>query len=337
MREHNGRAKQRLEQALLLRPAGARLHPAEHATVLDEPHAIPASQVGRRQRAGAAHRGVDDRHPVRPDVRQRVDHDDDVGVALRVVLGDVELAEPQGRAPVHVPDLIAWRERADLSRLDAVARRGRDVVADRRLRARRARQTLHRGQARIDGDRRACLVSRLARGEAERFPHANVRAAEDQALASGTAKVERPATFLSRAQREERVVAPALDGDQRRQRLEQLEQRHRRAGAQRHGDRHPILLDDSIGRDLVREFEHRRPARSSRDHQRDDERNRDDHDVGAARQHSEEERPADERQERDVQGRRAPGHEASVTGLVTRSAGRVTASPAGWGTPSPGR
>src|SRR5206468_13057522 len=59
--------------------------------------------------------------------------------------------------------------------------------------------------------------------------------------------------------------------------------------------------------------------------------NRDDHDVGAARQHSEEERPADERQERNVQGRRAPGHEASVTGWVTRSAGRVTPSPAGPG------
>jgi hypothetical protein len=119
--EHDGGVQERVEQALELRPAGARLHPAELAAVLDQPHAVLAGEIGGGQVGGAPHGGVDDRGAGRAHLGERVEQQDDVGVALVMMLGDVQGAVPQRRPPVHVADVIARCEGPDVAGLDPLA------------------------------------------------------------------------------------------------------------------------------------------------------------------------------------------------------------------------
>ena len=212
VREDDRGVQQRVEQPLELRAAGARPHPAQLAAVLDQADAVLAREIGRGERGGAARRDVDDRRAVRPHVRQRVEQEHDVGVPLPVMLGDVQRAEPQGGAPVHVADVIARREGPDVARLDAFALRGRHVVAHERLGAQRARQVPERRQAagrRPPSAAPGAGASAAARPSGPQKPQ--MRAAEAQALAARAAQRELPADLLARPQREERVVAAALE------------------------------------------------------------------------------------------------------------------------------
>ena len=58
------------------------------------------------------------------DLGERVEHQHHVGVALTVMLGDVERAEPQRGAPVHLADPVARHELTDVAGLDPLAERG---------------------------------------------------------------------------------------------------------------------------------------------------------------------------------------------------------------------
>ena len=115
--------------------ARARPHPAGLAAVLDQADAVLAGEIGRGERGRAPGRRVHDRPALRAHLGQGIEQEDHVGVPLLVIPRDMERAELQRGAPVHVPDLIAGREGPDVAGLDAFSLRGRDVVAHERLRA----------------------------------------------------------------------------------------------------------------------------------------------------------------------------------------------------------
>ena len=93
-------------------------------------------------------------------------------------------------------------------------------------------------------------------------------------------------------------MAPALEADPRRQRLQQLHQRERPLRAQRDGHGHALVLEQAVGSrrrggsDRPGGAPARRPATRATTSGHGD-----DHELGAAGEDGQEERPADQGQE----------------------------------------
>ena len=96
------------------------------------------------ERGGCVHRVVERALTATARLRERVEEDDDVGVALRVRLVHPGLTAPRSRAPVHAPHPVARDERAQVGELDPFAMRARQLVPGERLRLERAQQLLQR-------------------------------------------------------------------------------------------------------------------------------------------------------------------------------------------------
>ena len=156
-------------------------------------------------------------------------------------------------------------------------------------------------------------MARLGGGEAERSPaaaDAGRRAAGAGGRRSAAPNSQRTSSPARR--REERVVAPALEMHARRQRLQQLHQRHRPVRPQRERDGQRARPRTGARLDTWCSIRSAGGAGRAPGHQRDDQRNGDDDEVGAAGEDAEEERPADQGQERDVQRGRMPAHAGSA-------------------------
>ena len=177
--------------------------------------------------AAARTREIERRRGRRADLGQRVEHQDDVGVALPLMLRDVERAQAQRGAPVHLPDPVAGRERPNVTGLDALAERGRHVVADGGLGAAGAAGRLRRGAMR--GYTRTCLRSTW-----RVLPGADAPAVADPRrrrvpelvhAAARPAHLVAQARRLARAEGHHRRLRPASSALPAGQRLEHLDER----------------------------------------------------------------------------------------------------------------
>ena len=108
----------------------------------DEPDAVAPLEVARRERRGRADGVVEHAAAAAADVREAVDEEHDVGVALRVALVHDEALPARRRAPVDRADAVARDEVADVRVLDPVALRARDLAARERLGLERREEAL---------------------------------------------------------------------------------------------------------------------------------------------------------------------------------------------------
>ena len=136
--------EQRVEHAVELADPARGGQPVEHAAERDEPDAVLLTHVVDGERGGSVHRVVERALTATARLREGVQEDDDVGVALRVRLVHPGLTAPRSRAPVHAPHPVARDERAQVGELDPFAMRARQLVAGERLRLERAQQLLQR-------------------------------------------------------------------------------------------------------------------------------------------------------------------------------------------------
>ncbi len=158
----------------------------------------------------------------------------------------------------------------------------------------------------------------LGGGETERLPEPEMEIGEPQLLAAGARELERPAHLLIGAEAEERVMASARGPDMGRQGLQQLHERQGLPGPERHGDGHALALDQAFRGHLAADLPRlggRLRAPPGGEH--DDQGHRHEHELGPAGENAEEESPADERDEGEVQGGRMGAHDGSVTGAGT--------------------
>ena len=123
------RVEQRVDDAVELRRAGRRKQPVEHPAERHESDAILVTQIPRRERCSSSHRIVQRAAPLRARFGERVDDEDHIRVAFRMLLVDPKLSPSRGRAPVDVPDTIAGDERAKICELDPLGLLPRDVIA----------------------------------------------------------------------------------------------------------------------------------------------------------------------------------------------------------------
>ena len=108
-----------------------------------------------------------------------------------MVLRHVQDAEPERGAPVHVADLVARGEGADVAGLEAFALRRRDVIADEGLGPQGAGRAPERRDVRVDRHLGVRLVmAGLGGGEAERLPEPEMKVGEPQLLAAGARELE---------------------------------------------------------------------------------------------------------------------------------------------------
>src|SRR5262245_28469569 len=105
--------------------------------------------------------------------------------------------------------------------------------------------------------------------------------------------------------------------DPGRQRLQQLHQGHGPVRAQCGGDGHAVAFEQAVGRHLAVDLPDGWGRHAAPGHEGHHQRDRDDDEVGTSGDDAEEERPADEGQEGDVQDGRTPAHTDSAAGAGT--------------------
>src|SRR5581483_8343665 len=122
------------------------------------------------------------------DVGERVKEEDDVGVALGMLLVHPQLAAACGRPPVDAPR--------------AVALCARDLVPDEHLRLERRQQRVQRLDARVDAQRLASADAPFPGVEAEAVVRADERRAEDERPPADTAERQLERARVGRGERE---------------------------------------------------------------------------------------------------------------------------------------
>src|SRR5207248_9501430 len=113
------------------------LEQREKAAEAHEPDAVLPPKVAMRERRRRAHAQVEGPASAGLRVGERVEKEDDVGVALGALFVHPQLAAARRRAPVDSARAIARRPGADVGELDPVALRPRDLVPDEDLRLER--------------------------------------------------------------------------------------------------------------------------------------------------------------------------------------------------------
>src|SRR5947209_20152764 len=116
-----------------------------------------------RERRRRAHAQVECSAAAKLRVGERVEEEDDVGVPLRALLVDPQLAAARRRAPVDATRAVAGRPGANVRELDPVALRARDLVPDEDLRLERDEERVERLDAGIHAQGRATAEPRLPR------------------------------------------------------------------------------------------------------------------------------------------------------------------------------
>src|SRR5438105_5841074 len=113
--------EQRLGDAVQLVAAALRWEPRRGGAVADESDRVstPKMSLGERQGGGGGAVEHVRRRPVRR--REGVEEEEDVGVALGVVLVDVDRPATRRRRPVAAADAVTALELAAVGELDAVA------------------------------------------------------------------------------------------------------------------------------------------------------------------------------------------------------------------------
>ncbi len=125
------------------------------------------------ERGRRAHRQVERAATRRVHVRERVEEEDDVGVALRMLVVHPQPATARARPPVDAPHAVAGLPLAHVGELDPVAFCTRDLVADEHLRLERRQQCAQRLDARVHAQRRLPAEPGLPRVEAETVARTN--------------------------------------------------------------------------------------------------------------------------------------------------------------------
>ena len=144
--------EQRVDQAVALDQAAARLEPAQDAAERDEADAVATLEVPAGQRRRCAHGALERAVVLVAAARlgEAVEEEDDVGVPIGVTLVDDELAAAGARPPVDRAKAIAGHEGACVGELEAVGAHARHEVAGGELRVERSDEALQKLGARID-------------------------------------------------------------------------------------------------------------------------------------------------------------------------------------------
>ena len=161
-------------------------------------------------------------------------------------------------------------------------------------------------------------MARLGGGEAERLPQPEMEIGEPQLLTAGARELEVQRTSSPGPRLKNAWWLPRSVQTWGGSGCSSSTSARGSRASERHGDGDALALDQTIRRHLAAELP--RPGgrlRAPPDGERDDQGHRHDHELGAAGENAEEERPADERDEGEVQGGRTGAHDGSVAGAGT--------------------
>src|SRR5262249_18452209 len=147
--QHELRVEQRLGDPVELSHPRARRQPAQDAAEGDEADAVASPDVAGGEGRGRADGQVERARGPSPRVREGVEEEDDVGVALWMPLVYPKRAAPGADAPVDVADGVAVCERTQVGELDPGASPARDLVAREDLRLSRSK---HRAEDLLAGE-----------------------------------------------------------------------------------------------------------------------------------------------------------------------------------------
>src|SRR6478609_1334322 len=161
-----------------------------------------------RKRSRRPHREIERPVTADPDVGQRVEEEDDVGVPLGVLLVHEQLATAGARAPVDAAHPVARLPVTDVGELDSVAARARELVADEDLGVERLEEGAQRLDARVHAQRLSPADSGLPRVEAEPVGCTYEDWAEHECAPALASHVELECARLARLERDGTRIAP---------------------------------------------------------------------------------------------------------------------------------
>src|SRR4029077_5334326 len=144
----------------------------------DEADPVLPLEVEVRECRGSANGAVVRAPPVRAHLSERVEEEDDVGVALGGLLVDREPPAQPARAPVDAPDPVPGLPRAEIRELDPLAAHARHLIAREDLGLERRHEGAKRLFARIDAQVLRFSHVRLPGAEPENVAGANQQRAD---------------------------------------------------------------------------------------------------------------------------------------------------------------
>ncbi len=177
--EDDLRVEQRIDDPVELRHAGRGQQPVEDAAEADQADAVLVLEVVLDERGRGAHGAVERGLVLTARLRERVEEEDDVGVALGVKLVHPQLAAPRARPPVDPPDAVSGHELTQVGELDSLALLARDQVPGEDLRLERAQELLDHLGTGIDLERKLEVEAALVAEDAEAVVRDQPHRAED--------------------------------------------------------------------------------------------------------------------------------------------------------------
>ena len=266
-----------------------------------------------------------------PRLEERVEEDHDVGVSLRVRLGDPGLAALRGRAPVDPAQAVAGDEGPDVGELDPLAAGTRNLVAGERLGLERPQEPAQALPPRIDLERALLLERPLVHEQPEPVLRAEDEVADAVRAPAAAAELEVDLAPLGPPERDQHRVR-RLGHDAPREVEQELEPADRVVGAQLDLDADGLALELALVLERERPVDPRRLREREPDDEHGRERRRERDQLGPSQhERSQKPEPGERRVGTELRGRgarhsAASSGSASVLGVGTRSSSSATMS-----------
>ena len=207
LRPPRGGGEELVEERIAAPVARTGRHPRRVAAERHQPHSVVRGEVGLSEEPRSPGGAAEGERAVRGIVGERVDHQHQLGRALRPALVDPQLGPPGAERPVHRAKAVARLVGTGAGELDAVTRPAGEVGARRGARVRVGQQRAQGRRRGQDPDGRLRTELALPTHQAERSVHAHPHRPDADDAPAGRGRVDRQPALGAAGRREPREAA----------------------------------------------------------------------------------------------------------------------------------